>query len=128
MFLSQLAIKLMSFKNFLTLQDTETPVILAENPTYFLSLGIFKDAGAKLVAMPPDPEDHNNLTYLNNNSSNNNSNNNNSPILDTYYQQLEALIQQHRPKLMYVIPTYQNPTGRTMTAARRQQLVRLAQK
>ena len=30
------------------------------------------------------------------------------------------------PKLAYVIPTYQNPTGRTMSLARRQALVRLA--
>ncbi len=40
----------------------------------------------------------------------------------------EEAIRRYRPKLMYVIPTFQNPTGRTLAFERRQKLADLASK
>lgn len=39
---------------------------------------------------------------------------------------LEDILTQRRPKLIYVIPTFQNPTGATMDIATRRQLIELA--
>lgn len=39
---------------------------------------------------------------------------------------LEAVLQHERPKFLYVVPTFQNPTGTTMPRARRERLVALA--
>ncbi len=39
---------------------------------------------------------------------------------------LENFIIDHHPKLIYVMPTYQNPTGRVMPLHRRRQLINLA--
>lgn len=40
----------------------------------------------------------------------------------------EEAIRRYRPKLMYVIPTFQNPTGRTLAFERREKLAELAAK
>lgn len=41
---------------------------------------------------------------------------------------LEALIQKHHPKLFYIIPSFQNPSGRTLAADRRKPIAELAAK
>lgn len=41
---------------------------------------------------------------------------------------LEALVLRYRPQLLYVVPTFQNPTGTTMSLARRQALLAVAHK
>ncbi|MBQ7868612.1 MAG: PLP-dependent aminotransferase family protein [Clostridia bacterium] len=41
---------------------------------------------------------------------------------------LEEAIQQHHPKLFYVIPSFQNPSGRTLAADRRKPIAELAAK
>lgn len=41
---------------------------------------------------------------------------------------LEEVLKKYNPKLIYTIPNFQNPTGVTMTKARRQQVVELATK
>lgn len=41
---------------------------------------------------------------------------------------LEDKIKQFRPKFVYTIPTFQNPTGRTMSAKRRIRMIELCQK
>ena len=41
---------------------------------------------------------------------------------------LEEKLNCFRPKFVYTIPTFQNPTGRTMSAKRRMQLIELCQK
>ena len=41
---------------------------------------------------------------------------------------LEAAMQAHHPKMLYVIPTFQNPTGKTLAAERRPQIAALAAK
>lgn len=40
--------------------------------------------------------------------------------------QLEALMKEHRPKLLYTIPTFQNPSGVTLSLERRREVARLA--
>ncbi|GHF55677.1 DNA-binding transcriptional MocR family regulator [Deinococcus metalli] len=76
--------------------------IIVEDPTYFLALDIFRGHRLKIVSVPVDAH---------------------GLDVDT----LAALVQQHRPRLVYIIPTHQNPTGATLTAERREALVRLAQ-
>ena len=40
--------------------------------------------------------------------------------------ELEKLIKEHRPKLFYCIPTFQNPSGKTLGLERRKAIARLA--
>jgi len=40
--------------------------------------------------------------------------------------ELEPLLEAHRPKFIYAIPNFQNPTGRTLSLERRHRLVELA--
>ncbi|HEU4740386.1 MAG TPA: PLP-dependent aminotransferase family protein [Meiothermus sp.] len=77
-------------------------VIFVEEPTYFLSLGIFQDHHLQVVALPTDADG-----------------------LDI--TALEAALRQHRPALVYTIPTFQNPTGTTLSQERRKRLVELSQ-
>ena len=76
-------------------------VVLVEDPTYFLALRIFADHGLRVVGVPVDDG---------------------GIRLDA----LESALVEHAPRLVYVIPTGQNPTGSTMPAARRDRLVELA--
>ncbi|CAM5219240.1 2-aminoadipate transaminase OS=Ureibacillus acetophenoni OX=614649 GN=SAMN05877842_10633 PE=4 SV=1 [Ureibacillus acetophenoni] len=41
-------------------------------------------------------------------------------------EDLEAKIKEHNPKMLYTIPTFQNPTGRTLPVDRRQKVEELA--
>ena len=77
--------------------------VFVEEPTYYLIGRIFLDHGLKVVGVPTD-----------------------SDGLDI--DALEAmLLDGHRPRLLYVIPSYQNPTGATLVPERRQRLIGLAQ-
>ncbi len=76
-------------------------VMLVESPTFLGALQTMHTYGAKLVPMPMDEH---------------------GVIAD----EVEALIKLHRPKILYVIPTFQNPTGRTLPVARRKKLAHLA--
>ncbi|MGI9100662.1 MAG: PLP-dependent aminotransferase family protein, partial [Solirubrobacteraceae bacterium] len=75
--------------------------VLVENPSYLAALQCFGFAGARLVPAPCDDDG-----------------------LDP--EQLPALIAEHRPKFLYVVPTFQNPTGRTLTERRRRRLAEVA--
>ena len=75
--------------------------VLVESPSYLAALQSFGFAGARLVAVPCDEDG-----------------------LDP--EALPALIAEHAPKFLYVIPTFQNPTGRTLPAARRERLAQIA--
>ena len=77
-------------------------VILVEDPTYFLALDIFRNHGLRVVSVPVDEG-------------------------GLRVDLLPALVTEHRPRLLYTIPTHQNPTGTTLTGERREALVRLAQ-
>ncbi len=75
--------------------------VLVENPSYLAALQCFGFAGARLVAVPCDEDG-----------------------LDV--EALPALIAEHAPKFLYVVPTFQNPTGRTLPATRRARLAEIA--
>ena len=76
-------------------------VVFVEEPTYFLALHIFRDHGLQIIPVPTDAEG-----------------------LDT--DALEALLETHSPRLVYTIPAHQNPSGVTLSRARRDHLVALA--
>jgi len=74
--------------------------VIVESPTYIGALQIFQAAGARLLTLPAT-----------------------GPLrLDL----LEDYLIRYRPKLMYVLPTFQNPSGRVMPLAERQDLLALA--
>ncbi len=76
-------------------------VILCETPTFLGALQTFATYQAKVVGIPME-EDGMDVAAL------------------------ERAIVQYRPKFIYTIPTFQNPTGITMSLAKRQQLAALA--
>ena len=81
-------------------------VVLVENPSYFLALSIFRDFGLKIVPVPLD-KDGLDVT-----------------VLETLLSSDPTL----RPRFLYTIPAFQNPTGVNMSAARKKALVRIAAK
>jgi 2-aminoadipate transaminase len=75
-------------------------VILVEKPTYLSALQVFRSYGAKLVSVDADE---------------------NGMVL----ADLEAKLKEHKPKLVYVIPTFSNPTGKAWSLERRQGVLKL---
>ncbi|MEU3995433.1 PLP-dependent aminotransferase family protein [Streptomyces fungicidicus] len=75
--------------------------VLVENPCYLAALQAFALAGARVVAVPGDEHG-----------------------IDP--QALDDLVARERPKLLYTVPTFQNPTGRTLPAARRAAVAEVA--
>lgn len=75
--------------------------VLVEEPTYFAALRILADRGLKLVPIPMDSH---------------------GLVVDA----LPELCERHRPKFLYTIPVFHNPSGVTLTSRRREQLVELA--
>ena len=78
-------------------------VILVESPTFLGAIQAMRIYRAQLIAMPMDEG---------------------GVIVD----EVEKLVKQHHPKMMYIIPTFQNPTGRTLTLPRRKALAEMAAK
>lgn len=78
-------------------------VILCESPTFLGAIQAMREYNARLVDMPTDSE-------------------------GVIVEAAEELIRKHHPKLMYVIPTFQNPTGITLSLERRKALAELAAK
>lgn len=78
-------------------------VILVENPSFLGNMQCMHLYQAKLV--PVESDEH-------------------GLMLD----KLEEAILQHHPKLLYTIPTFQNPTGKTLAADRRKPVAQLAAK
>ncbi|MDN5972971.1 PLP-dependent aminotransferase family protein [Bifidobacterium crudilactis] len=72
-------------------------VVLVEAPTYLAMLQAFELAGARLVSVPTDTQ---------------------GVLPDA----LDRAIRVHHPKCVYLIPTFQNPTGRTVPESRREKL------
>lgn len=68
--------------------------VLVEEPSYLAALQCFKLARAVCIPVPCDDDG-----------------------LDP--EALPALIAEHRPKLLYTVPTFHNPTGRTIPLERR---------
>ena len=78
-------------------------VILVESPTFLGAIQAMRIYRAQLIAMPMDEG---------------------GVIVD----EVEKLVKEHHPKMMYIIPTFQNPTGRTLTLPRRKALAEMAAK
>lgn len=76
-------------------------VIFVEEPSYPYSFQIFRDHGLTIVGVPLDGSG-----------------------MDV--SALEELLAQHRPKLVYTIPAFHNPTGQLMDRARRDRLLALS--
>ena len=77
--------------------------ILVEEPSYLAALQAFQLAGAEFVPVPCDDDG-----------------------IDP--DAAAALAERHGARLLYVIPTFQNPTGRTLTLERREALAALARR
>jgi 2-aminoadipate transaminase len=75
--------------------------VIVEAPTYFGAMEAFRKAGARMVSVPVDGE-------------------------GMQVEVLAALLRHHRPKLIYTLPTFQNPSGNVMSLERRKQLLSLA--
>nr|MDT0663101.1 PLP-dependent aminotransferase family protein [Micromonospora sp. DSM 115978] len=83
-------------------------VVLAEGPTYVGALGTFQAAQAEVVHVPMDDE-------------------------GLIPAALEAAIAEvtasgRRPKFLYTIPTFQNPTGVTLSEQRREQVLDICER
>ena len=78
-------------------------VVLCESPTFLGAIQAMREYNAKLVAVPTDEG-------------------------GVIVEEAEKLIQKYHPKMMYVIPSFQNPTGITLAADRRPKLAALAEK
>lgn len=77
-------------------------VVLVENPTFLGTLQALRLYQAKIVPVPTDEGGI-------------------DPDI------LEELVRRHQPKMLYVIPTFQNPTGRTLLAQRRPRIAQMAE-
>jgi 2-aminoadipate transaminase len=81
-------------------------VVIIEGPSFMGAVRHFSDSGARLVTVPTDA---------------------NGMDVDALEQTLIDFQRQGvRPKFIYTIPTFHNPSGATMLLARRQKLVALA--
>lgn len=76
-------------------------VILVENPSFLGNLQCMKLYQARLI--PVDSDENGLLT-----------------------EDLEEKIRAYHPKMLYTIPTFQNPTGRTLSLERRRRIAELA--
>jgi GntR family transcriptional regulator/MocR family aminotransferase len=76
-------------------------VVLVEQPTYDVALDLFRAQHLKIIGCPIDEQ-------------------------GMQVEQLEPLLQQHHPALIYTIPNFHNPTGACMSVPRRRQLIALA--
>jgi GntR family transcriptional regulator/MocR family aminotransferase len=76
-------------------------VVLVEEPTYSGMLDLFHAYRVRVVGIPMDEQ-------------------------GMQVDLLDGLLRQHRPKLIYSVPTFQNPSGISLSAPRRRQLVALA--
>lgn len=82
-------------------------VVLVDSPTYHLAIRILADTGASLVRAPADESGV-------------------DPVaLASLLASLRA--DGKRAPMLYLVPTFANPTGRSLPSQRRQQLVALAQ-
>ena len=75
--------------------------VIVEGPTFLATIQCFRLYGAELISAPVDGHGVNTDV-------------------------LEKLIAEHRPKFVYVIPTFGNPTGALLNLERRKKLLELA--
>jgi DNA-binding transcriptional MocR family regulator len=76
-------------------------VVLVEQPSFLGALEAFRARGARVIGVPIEDD-------------------------GLRVEALPALVQRYRPKLLYCMPTFQNPTGRSLSAGKRRALLRIA--
>ncbi len=77
-------------------------VVAVEEPTYLAALQCFQMAGARIVPVAGDADG-----------------------LDI--ESLRSVVAANRPTVLYLVPTFANPTGRTLSASRRAEIAELAE-
>lgn len=77
--------------------------VLVESPTFLAAIQCFRLYGANVIGAPVDAQ-------------------------GIEIEPLETLIRQHRPKLIYLVPTFGNPGGATLCHSRRMQLLDIARR
>ncbi len=77
--------------------------VLVESPTFPTALDVFEGRGAKLLGVPMDAD-------------------------GMRVEITDILAERYRPRLVYTVPTAQNPTGVTMNEDRRRRLAALARR
>ena len=77
--------------------------VIVEGPTFLATIQCFRLYGAEVISAPIDGD-------------------------GVQVDALEKLIAEHRPKLVYLIPTFGNPSGATLSLARRKKVLELAVK
>ncbi len=78
-------------------------VVITEIPTYLGAIQAFNFYGAKYVSVPMDE---------------------NGVLID----QLEDKVKESKPRIIYIVPNFQNPSGITLSEERRHQLVEIAKR
>ncbi len=76
---------------------------IVEGPTFLATIQCFRLYGAELISAPIDGD-------------------------GVQVDVLEQLIEQHKPRLVYLIPTFGNPSGATLSLERRKRVLELAVK
>ncbi|WP_378955350.1 PLP-dependent aminotransferase family protein [Pelosinus sp. sgz500959] len=74
--------------------------VVVQSPTYIGAVQVFHNAGVRILTLPA---------------------NSSFP-----FSLLEDYLIRYRPKLFYIVPTFQNPNGRVLPLSERQELLRLA--
>ncbi len=77
--------------------------VIVEGPTFLATIQCFRLYGAQVISAPIDGQ-------------------------GVQVDKLEALIAEHRPKFVYLIPTFGNPSGALLTLGRRKRVLELAVK
>ena len=75
--------------------------VIVEAPTFLATIQCFRLYGAHIIGAPIDAD-------------------------GVDVDKLEALIEEHKPKLVYLIPTFGNPSGATLSLARRLRILEIA--
>lgn len=75
--------------------------VIVEAPTFLATIQCFRLYGAQVIGAPIDPR-------------------------GVQVDQLERLMKEHQPKLVYLIPTFGNPSGATLSLERRRRILELA--
>jgi DNA-binding transcriptional MocR family regulator len=75
--------------------------VIVEAPTFLATIQCFRLYGAQVIGAPIDAD-------------------------GVDVDKLEALIEEHQPKLVYLIPTFGNPSGATLSLARRKRILEIA--
>lgn len=84
-----------------TLFASPGDTVLVEEPTYFYALKIFADHHLKPISIPVDKD---------------------GLVIDV----LEDVLRLYKPALLYTVPTFQNPSGYTLSTGRRERLAALS--